>query len=204
MFTGIVMDVGRVEDVCQEPDQAHMTFSTALNISEWSEGDSIAVDGCCLTITGFPKQGMFGATLSQETLALTCFSQVLKGNPVNLEPALRMGDPLGGHWLTGHVDGIGSVRDVRQAGEHRIVAIEIPHALACYLVTKGSIAVNGVSLTINEVDDCCFTVNLIPHTLTHTNLGRLQAGSCVNIETDILGRYVERLLEYRNIKCGEP
>jgi riboflavin synthase len=204
MFTGIITDVGRIEDIQPESAQTHMVFSTALATSNWQAGDSIAVDGCCLTITDLPKPGIFAATLSRETLDLTCFSQAMPGQAVNIEPALRLGDPLGGHWLTGHVDGAGRVVDTAKAGEHRRLTIELPRGLACYLVVKGSIAVNGASLTINEVDDCRFTVNLIPHTLAHTNLGRLQVGSQVNIETDILGRYVERLLLYQRQTDGEP
>jgi len=204
MFTGIIMDIGRIEDIQPESAQTHMVFSTALATSSWQAGDSVAVDGCCLTITGLPKPGMFAASLSQETLDLTCFSQASPGQAVNLEPALKIGDPLGGHWLTGHVDGIGRIVDIAMAGEHRRVSFELSPKLARYLVAKGSAAVNGVSLTINEVDDCRFTVNLIPHTLAHTNLGRLQLDSQVNIETDILGRYVERLLACRGQDDGAP
>ncbi|MDX8411693.1 MAG: riboflavin synthase [Mariprofundaceae bacterium] len=204
MFTGIIMDVGRIEDIQPKSGQTHMAFSTALATSSWQAGDSIAVDGCCLTITDVPKAGLFVATLSLETLDLTCFPQAAPRQEVNLEPALRLGDPLGGHWLTGHVDGVGSVVDIAKVGEHRRLTIELPQGLARYLVGKGSVAVNGASLTINAVDDCRFTVNLIPHTLAHTNLGCLQVGSQVNIETDILGRYVERLLVYQGQTDGEP
>ena len=196
MFTGIIQDVGSIASVRREPEQTHMTFRTAMEMSNWALGDSVACDGCCLTITEFLKGGAFAATLSQETLNLTTFFDAKEGDAINLEPALRMGDPLGGHMVTGHVDGTGSVKSVKSIGEHREYAFSVSEELACYVVKKGSVAVNGVSLTVNHVEGCDFTVNLIPHTLSHTNLGLLKAGDQVNIETDMYGRYVERLMQF--------
>ncbi len=192
------MDVGQVIAIKQEPEQTHMQFSTALDTGKWALGDSVAVDGCCLTITEFPAAGVFSATLSRETLKLTHHSALEEGDRVNLEPALRVGDPLGGHIVTGHVDGIARVEEITNVGEHRIIRFAVPVELARYVVRKGSVAINGVSLTVNEVDGCCFTVNLIPHTLSHTNLGKLTAGSSTNFESDMLGRYVERIMSFQN------
>jgi len=196
MFTGIIQDVGSIEMIQLEPEQAHMVFATALDMVNWRTGDSIACNGCCLTITDFPSSGNFAVTLSLETLRLTTFAAASAGDAVNLEPALRVGDALGGHMVTGHVDGLAAVQSVRTIGEHRELAFELPDALARYVVVKGSVTINGVSLTVNSVGRNDFTVNLIPHTLSHTNLGALQPGEKVNIETDLYGRYVERLMQF--------
>jgi len=195
MFTGIIQDIGTIESIERQPEQAHMFIETALDMSNWKNGDSVAVDGCCLTLTDFGV-GNFSVTLSQETLNLTTFKHIQEGKKVNLEPALRMGDALGGHMLSGHVDGTGMVDDIQSVGEHRFFSFSIPEDLGRYVVKKGSVAVNGISLTVNEVDGCIFAVNLIPHTLVHTNLGNLKIGDSVNIETDMLGRYVERLMQF--------
>lgn len=169
-------------------------------MASWLPGDSVACNGCCLTITDFASEHEFSATLSLETLGLTTFSDAAEGDAVNLEPALRVGDALGGHMVTGHVDGIGVLQSVREIGEHREMGFGIPDQLARYVVVKGSVAVNGVSLTVNRVGRNDFTVNLIPHTLSHTNLDALQTGAKVNIETDMYGRYVERLMQFSTEK----
>jgi len=195
VFTGIIQDVGHIAAVRQEAAQAHMVIETALDTSNWEDGDSIAVNGCCLTVTEFGA-GRFSANLSRETLNLTTFDTAREGGRVNLELALRMGDALGGHMVSGHVDSTGRVNGIRAAGEHRIFCFSIVENLARYVVKKGSVAINGVSLTANEVDGCMLEVNLIPHTLAHTNLGVLQIGDRVNIETDMYGRYVERLMQF--------
>ena len=196
MFTGIIQDVGSIDGIQSEPEQAHMIFKTGLDMSGWKLGDSVAVDGCCLTITGFPTEQSFAATLSLETLKMTIFEDVRPEQQVNLEPALRMGDALGGHMVTGHIDGIGFVEKIKPIGEHVEMSFKLTDALARYVVVKGSVAINGVSLTVNEVGRNDFTVNLIPHTLAHTNLGALTEGAQVNIETDMYGRYVERLMSF--------
>ncbi len=198
MFTGIIMDVGHVAAIDREPQQTHMQFSTHLDTSKWALGDSVAVDGCCLTITAFPAPGTFSATLSQETLNLTRHAGIQVGDAVNLEPALCVGDPLGGHIVTGHVDGLATVESITDVGEHKCFTFSVPRELARYVVKKGSVAINGTSLTVNEVDNCSFTVNLIPHTLSHTNLGALSVGDRVNFESDMLGRYVERIMSFEN------
>jgi len=195
MFTGIIQDIGVIDSIQSEPEQTHMHIETALDMSNWKNGDSVAVDGCCLTVTDF-GEGTFSVTLSRETLNLTIFGQAREGERVNLEPALRMGDALGGHMVSGHVDGTGTVDDIHPAGEHRFFRFSVPEDLARYVVKKGSVAINGVSLTVNQVDGCAFEVNLIPHTLANTNLGDLASGDRVNIETDMYGRYVERLIQF--------
>ena len=192
------MDVGKIVAIDKEPEQTHMCFSTSLDTSQWALGDSVAVDGCCLTITVLPEDGQFSATLSQETLNLTRHSDVKVGERVNLEPALCVGDPLGGHIVTGHIDGIATVEEIAEVGEHRMLRFAVPVSLAKYVVRKGSVAINGTSLTVNKVENCSFTVNLIPHTLAHTNLGELSTGSSVNFESDMLGRYVERIMSFQN------
>jgi len=199
MFTGIIQDVGRIVSVSHRAAGARMAVSTRLDMSTWAPGDSVAVDGCCLTVTDM-EEGEFFATLSPETLAVTCFDAAREGQRVNLEPALRVGDTLGGHIVTGHVDGIGEVTDIEENDDHRIVTFRLPGALCRYVVIKGSVAVSGVSLTVNAVDEEGFRVNLIPHTLAHTNLGDLKNGDRVNIETDMLGRYVERLMQFQQEK----
>jgi len=196
MFTGIVQDVGLIDALEHQQSQSLFVFSTKLDMSVWQLGDSVAVDGCCLTITDFPdaKQKLWAATLSPETIKLTRFSQLKVGDKVNLEPALRMGDALGGHMVSGHIDDVARVVAIKDVGEHKQITFEVPEKLKQYVVVKGSVTLNGVSLTVNTVDNTCFTVNLIPHTLEHTNLHALQKGDRVNLETDLLGRYVERIL----------
>jgi len=193
MFTGIIQDVGCISRISREQAQAHFSISTALDTSNWHLGDSIAVDGCCLTATAIRPDG-FDVTLSQETLNLTEFGAAKQGGSVNLEPALCMGDALGGHLVSGHIDGLGRLEEIEAVGEHRLMRFSLPSHLLRYVVHKGSVAVNGVSLTVNVADNLGFTVNLIPHTLENTNLGTLNVGDAVNIETDLLGRYVERLM----------
>lgn len=197
------MDVGKVVAIDKEPEQTHMQFSTALDTSKWSLGDSVAVDGCCLTITAFPTQDSFSATLSQETLNVTRHADVKVGDAVNLEPALCVGDALGGHIVTGHVDGLATVESIDDVGEHKCFTFSVPEALARYVISKGSVAINGTSLTVNGVENCRFTVNLIPHTLSHTNLGTLSAGDRVNFESDMLGRYVERIMSFQSTNQQE-
>jgi len=199
MFTGIIQDVGRIVSVSHQAAGARMTVSTQLDTSAWLVGDSVAVDGCCLTVTDM-KDSTFSVTLSPETLDVTCFDAASEGQRVNLEPALHVGDALGGHIVTGHVDGIGEVAEIHAIDGHRIVSFRLPEVLHRYVVIKGSIAVNGVSLTVNDIDETGCTVNLIPHTLAHTNLGDLKNGDRVNIETDMLGRYVERLMQFQQEK----
>jgi len=168
--------------------------SAGLGLKDVAVGDSIAVDGACLTVVA-RKARSFGADVSRETLA--CTAGFARGGRVNLEKALRAADRLGGHLVSGHVDGVGSVTRVQRVGANRVIAFKAPARLAKYIARKGSVTVNGVSLTVNDARGAGFTVNLIPHTLASTNLGELRAGGKVNLEVDILARYVERLHKER-------
>ena len=197
MFTGIVQDVGKV--LALEPRGGDTRLSVAvdrLDLARISTGDSLCVQGCCLTALGI-REKSFQADLSRETLALTTLGELGPGSAVNLEPALRAGDPLGGHLVSGHVDGVGRVLETAPDARSLKLLIEAPPALARYLARKGSVAIDGVSLTVNDVDEGRFGINLIPHTLAVTTLGGLRAGRRVNIEVDLIARYVERLIGER-------
>jgi riboflavin synthase len=182
MFTGIVQERGRVSSF----DGGRLVVESAIQAGL---GDSVAVDGVCLTVTE-AQNGTLAFDVMRETLSRA----KPFGAEVNLEPALRAGEPLGGHYVQGHVDGIGSVRSVDPEGEGRRVWIDVASELARYLVEKGSITVDGVSLTVAELDGDGFAVALVQHTLAATTLGALSAGDKVNLETDVLAKYVERLL----------
>ena len=192
MFTGIVAAVGRVAS--REPAEAGARLvieAQALGLDDVAIGDSIAVDGVCLTVTR-KLPGAFGVDVSPETLA--CTAGFVPGQAVNLEKALRLSDRLGGHLVSGHVDGTGEVVRFEPLGDNRLLAVRIAPELARYVARKGSVTVNGVSLTVNEVEGSAFSVNLIPHTLAATNLGGLAPGKRVNVEVDLVARYVERML----------
>ena len=191
VFSGIVASVGRIAAVSPTAGGVHLAVDAGgLDLSDVAIGDSIAVNGVCLTVTPHAG-GRFEADVSRETLA--CTAGFIGGAPVNLEKALRLCDRLGGHLVSGHVDGVGVVERIAALGDNRLLAIDLPRELARYVARKGSIAVNGVSLTVNEVAGTGFSANLIPHTLAASNLGTLAAGDRVNIEIDLLARYVERL-----------
>lgn len=196
MFTGIVESVGNVARVETRADGLRLWIeASALPVAEIALGDSICVDGACLTVA--EKQGRrLCFDLSGETLARTRFGEVREGQQVNLEQALRMCDRLGGHLVTGHVDGIGTVLSLTASGEVRELRVRVPEMLAKYLAEKGSVTLDGVSLTVNAVDGRDIGLTLIPHTLSATNLGRLAPGGRVHLEVDILARYVARLMEY--------
>ncbi len=194
MFTGIVQDVGRVHALEPRGGDTLLTIAVEhLDLGRIAVGDSICVQGCCLTATVVHGK-TFQADLSRETLALTTLGELRPGSRVNLEPSLRAGDPLGGHLVSGHVDGVARV--TARAGDARSLrlTIEVPAELARYIARKGSVAVDGVSLTINDVEGASFGVNLIPHTLAVTTLGGLEAGARVNLEVDPIARYIERLM----------
>ncbi len=185
MFTGLVREVGRVASF--EDGRLRVESQLAAAI-----GDSVAVAGVCLTVVDGDRRTLaFDAV--PETLARTTLGRLVPGNCVNLEPALRAGEALGGHYVQGHVDGTGRVRTVEPEGEGRRIRFDAPGEILRYCVEKGSIAVDGVSLTIAGVDENGFSVALIPHTLEVTTLGSLAAGDEVNLETDVLAKYVERL-----------
>lgn len=196
MFTGIVQDVGRIAAIEARDGDTRLTIAVVrLDLAPVHEGDSICVQGCCVTALAIDAQARtFEADLSRETLTLTTLGTLQRGAPVNLEPSLRAGDPLGGHLVSGHVDGIARV--VARSGDARSLRLEFeaPRDLARYIARKGSVTIDGVSLTVNEVKGARFGVNLIPHTQTVTTLGRLEVDSVANLEVDALARYIERLL----------
>ena len=203
MFTGIVQDVGRV--LASEPRGGDVRLTIGcerLDLASARVGDSLCVQGCCLTAIELGAK-TFSADVSRETLALTTLGDLQPGAAVNLEPALRAGDPLGGHLVSGHIDGVARVTAVESEARSRRLMIEAPAALARYLATKGSVAVDGVSLTINSVEGASFGVNIIPHTQSATTLGQLAAGARVNLEVDQIARYVHRLmLPYTQAQSG--
>jgi riboflavin synthase len=198
MFTGIVQDVGKVQSREMRGGDVRLAIAVdRLSLDRTAIGDSISVQGVCLTVTALGKSG-FSADVSHETLSLTTLGDLAVGSPVNLEPALRAGDPLGGHLVSGHVDGVGCVLSLTEEARSLRVDFEAPADLARYLARKGSITVDGVSLTINDVTGPRFGVNLIPHTRDVTTLGRLATTTRVNLEVDQVARYVERLLAARS------
>ena len=192
MFTGLVADLGTVTAVEATADGVRLAVRTAL-APELSEGDSVAVNGVCLTATAIDG-GRFSADVMHETLRRSSLADVGEGAEVNLELPLRAHDRLGGHVVQGHVDGLGTIRDIREDGFSRIVEIAAPGELLRYVVEKGSIAVDGISLTVASVTDDAFSVSLIPETLERTNLGAAAAGQPVNLEVDVLAKYVEKLV----------
>lgn len=196
MFTGIVTDVGRVRAV--EPDgDTRFTIETAYDTGRIEAGASIACDGACLTVVD-KGPGWFAVTASAETLACTTLGDWQAGHAVNLERALKVGDELGGHIVSGHVDDVATVVDAKPEGDSVRFTFEVPTRLARYVAGKGSITLNGVSLTVNDVEGSRFGVNIIPHTRAVTNFADAKAGTRMNVEIDILARYVARLAE------GEP
>ncbi|MFN3514569.1 MAG: riboflavin synthase [Phenylobacterium sp.] len=194
MFTGIVTDVGRVRAVRDTNRDRRFEIETAFDLSTVDLGASIAHAGCCLTVVE-KGEGWFAVEVSGETLSKTTLGQWGEGDPVNLERAARVGDELGGHIVSGHVDGVGEVISVESEGGSHRVQIRVPRPLHRFIAPKGSITVEGVSLTVNEVEDDVFGVNLIPHTWDVTTLGRLRPGSKVNLEIDMLARYLARWRE---------
>ncbi len=193
MFTGIITDIGTIQTVDGDQDR-HARIACHYDLGQTDLGASIACDGVCLTVVS-KQSDSFTVDISTETLEKTNLSGWQVGKRINLEKALRVGDELGGHIVTGHVDGRAKVVSVSQIGESLRVEFAAPTALARFIAPKGSVALNGTSLTVNEVDGDNFTVNLIPHTQTHTTWNAVKAGDLVNLEIDTLARYVARLAE---------
>lgn len=195
MFTGIVQAVGKIVSLQDHGDDRRVTLDTGdLNLTGVNVGDSVCVGGVCLTVSSATDH-QFTADLSAETLSRTTFAALNVGDQVNLEKALLPQTPLGGHLVMGHVDGVGKVVERYEAGRSVRLRIEAPPALLKYIAEKGSICVDGVSLTVNAVARRTFEVNIIPHTLTRTTLDGLPAGGHVNLEVDLIARYLERLLQ---------
>jgi riboflavin synthase len=192
VFTGLVEDLGTVAEVHATGDGVRLAIESPL-ARELSEGDSVAVNGVCLTAVGLCGD-RFGADVMRETLRRSSLGEAREGSRVNLELPVRAQERLGGHIVQGHVDGVGAVAAVRDDGFARVVTVEAEPALLRYVVEKGSIAVDGVSLTVARVDDDAFDVSLIPETLRQTNLGEAAPGTPVNLEVDIVAKYVEKLV----------
>jgi riboflavin synthase len=193
MFTGLISDLGSVRAIERDEHGARVRIDTAL-AAQLGEGDSIAVNGVCLTATSV-GEGVFEAEVMSETLRRSSLGELREGSPVNLELPLRASDRLGGHVVQGHVDGTGTVARMREDGFARVVEIDVEPRLARYLVEKGSVALDGVSLTVSALSDDGFSVSLIPETLERTRLGGVEEGAIVNIEVDVLAKHVERLMQ---------
>jgi len=192
MFTGLVEDIGRVEAVDRTGDGARFRISTQLAL-EITEGDSVAVNGCCLTATAIDANG-FETEAMNQTLDVTALDAVDTGSRVNLELAMKASDRLGGHIVQGHIDGVGTVISAEDDGFARRIRVDLPAELLRYVVDKGSITLDGVSLTTADLGDSWAEVSLIPETLERTNLGEAEPGSKLNVECDIVAKYVERLV----------
>ena len=194
MFTGLIEDLGTLQEIRIGTDQARLTVATGLPMAELTLGESIAVNGVCLTVTSF-SDGTFCADVSPETLSCTSLGRLSRGSRVNLERALRLSDRLGGHLVTGHVDGMGRIIELRKDGNAWLLKFQIAAAVSSFLVPKGSVTVDGISLTVNEVFEDTFSLAIIPHTLAMTTLQDRKIGDEVNIETDLIGKYVARFLQ---------
>jgi riboflavin synthase len=206
MFTGLIVERGSLIEDPQPSGQGGVRLSIGMSpalVARLDIGASVAVSGVCLTVTERGGERV-AVELSPETLSRTSLGGLHKGDEVNLEPALRMGDPLGGHWVQGHVDGTARVVDRRDLTDHRILAFSIPQELEPFLVAKGSVTVDGVSLTVSALLPDRFEVALIPHTLEATTLSRLASGDPVNLEVDVLGKYVHRILAARGLVAPLP
>ena len=201
MFTGIIEDVGQVYRWQKQRDSGVLTLAKLLPLDDIKIGSSIAVNGACLTVVE-KARGRLMVDVSPETLRRTNFSRLRQGDPVNLERALRLNDRLGGHLVTGHVDGVGVTEKISRKGGFTFFVFRVSPPLDHQIVPKGSVAVDGISLTVNECAAHRFSVAAIPFTLKHTNLRGLRVGGKVNIETDLIGKYVQRLHQLR--PCQSP
>jgi riboflavin synthase len=194
MFTGIIEDVGIIESLVPSGEDIRLSIKTdKLDMSDVSMGDSIANNGVCLTVVAMSKSG-FSADISHETIKRSGFANYQAGSRVNLEKALHANGRLGGHIVSGHVDGVGEISSIATVGRYVEIWIKAPEQLAKYLAEKGSITVDGVSLTVNQIDGAKFLLTLIPHSLQETIIGLYKAGNKVNLEVDVIARYLERLM----------
>lgn len=197
MFTGIVEEMGAVTSMERTLAGTRMTILASTVMGDLKIGDSVSVNGTCLTVVAKGERD-FVVDVSPETLSVTTLGRLAPGAPVNLERAMKLNERIGGHLVAGHVDGVGTIRSRHQEGNAIFFTIEAPSEILRYCVTKGSITVDGISLTINEVGDHSFSVAIIPHTAKVTTLGLKQVNDTVNLESDLIGKYVERLLQERS------
>lgn len=193
MFTGIITDLGSVRSITGDGDK-RFEIATAFDTSNIDDGASVACSGVCLTVVD-KGPGWFAAMVSNETLSCTTLKDWREGSPVNLERAMKVGDELGGHIVSGHVDGVGDIVSIEPDADSHRFRFRTPASLAKLIAAKGSITIDGVSLTVNDVEGDSFDVNIIPHTMAITTIGKKQAGDTVNLEVDMLARYVARLLK---------
>lgn len=203
MFSGIIEAVGKIQSVHSGSDGARIAVNAGPLLEGVKIGDSVAVNGACLTVVAFGGQ-TFEADVSPETLRLTNLGVLKTGNSVNLERALALGDRLGGHMVTGHIDGLGRVRSRRPEGDSIWLTVEAPPAVMRYIVHKGSVAVDGISLTVAACDEDSFSIAIIPHTSEQTTLTSKRDGAPVNLEADLIGKYVEKLLSPHAAAEGRP
>jgi riboflavin synthase len=194
MFTGLIEDTGRVVGFDRSGKAGLLRVKSSLPLDEIAIGDSVAVNGACLTVTR-KSDGVLTFDVSPESLSATTLGSLTSGSMVNLERAMRLGDRMGGHIVTGHIDAIGRLARSNEVSGNHVLEFTLPAENSRYLVAKGSVTINGISLTVNNVTQGGFSVNIIPHTLTATTLHTIGPGDQVNIETDIIGKYVERLIQ---------
>ncbi len=194
MFTGIIQDIGTIRTVDSSGGDLRFEISTKLDLSNVEDGASICCSGCCLTVVKKTKDSFF-VDISRESLDKTILGQWEEGTKINLERSLKLGDELGGHFVFGHVDAVTEIADIREEGGSHRMMIKTPESLTRFIASKGSVALDGISLTVNEVTDASFGVNIIPHTWDVTTLGSRKVGDKINIEIDMLARYVARSLE---------
>lgn len=203
MFTGIVEEMGAVRAVDKTLAGTRLRLLAKLILDDLPLGASVSVNGACLTVVDVDDQG-FAVDVSPETLSVTTLGELATGDPVNLERAMKLSERIGGHLVSGHVDGVGAIASRRQDGNAVVLTIEAPPEIMRYCVPKGSMTVDGISMTINGVQDRSFSLAVIPHTAQSTTLGMKQAGARVNLESDLIGKYVERLLQERGQLPKKP
>ncbi len=199
MFTGIIEDIGTITGVKKLPGRWEFSINTAFSHRDIREGDSIAIDGVCLTVTRLEKT-VFSADASLETLNMTTLKDKKTGGRVNIERAMAADGRFGGHFVMGHVDGVGTITNIRKEGDSIRLEVEVESPLSPYIVRKGSVAIDGISLTVNEQHGNIFTVNIIPYTASRTTIGEKSPRDKVNIETDIVGKYIENFTGKRKKK----
>lgn len=197
MFTGLVQDIGIIRSIDETRGDLRIEIETNMNLSNVSMGASVCCSGCCLTVVDKAKRSFF-VDVSKESLNKTIIGAWRVMTRINLEPSLKLGDEMGGHIVSGHVDAVTKIEAIQKEGGSHRFKIAIPKGLEGFLAPKGSVTIDGISLTVNEVDDTSFGVNIIPHTLEHTTLSDRTEGDVVNIEIDMLARYVARMLDVKN------